>query len=330
MSRPAASFGLATLLLLGSVVLSVSVGSEPVSLARLLHDPGSLDRTLIVSARLPRIALAALAGGGLSVVGAAFQALLRNPLADPYILGVSGGAALGATIAIALGASALSTLGLSVLPVAAFAGGLLATAVVYWVAHRAGPTSGTSILLAGVIVNALASALITLVKTLVSASRAQELLFWLTGFLDVPTPASLAVVAFYVLVGSALLVRDAGQLNLLALGESSAQHLGVDLQRLERRVFFACSAVVGAIVSVTGLIGFVGLCVPHFLRRLSGPDHRTLLPLSFFVGAAALVLCDAAARVSFRRLGTEPPVGAVTALVGGPLFLLLLARKSGP
>jgi len=327
MSRLAATVTGAALLLAGSVLLAISVGSEPVSLARVFSEPNSLDRTLVVSARLPRVLLAALAGGGLSVVGAAFQALLRNPLADPYILGVSGGAAFGATLAIALGLTAVTTLGVSLLPFAAFAGGLASTALVYFIARRGGPTSGTSILLAGVIVNALASALITLLKTLVSASRAQELLFWLTGFLDVPTPLSLAVVATYVLAGSAVLIRDAGRLNLLALGEASATHLGVDLPRLERRVFLACSAVVGAIVSVTGLIGFVGLCVPHLLRRLNGPDHRALLPLSFVVGAGALVLCDAAARVSFRLLGTEPPVGAVTALIGGPIFLLLLARR---
>lgn len=327
MSRQALVVVGAGVFLIAAIALSVSVGTEPVSFARVWADPTSLDRTLIVSARLPRVLLAALAGGGLSVVGAAFQALLRNPLADPYILGVSGGAAFGATLAIAVGASAVSVIGVSLLPFAAFMGGLASTALVYTIARRGGPTSGTSILLAGVIVNALASALITLLKTLVSASRAQELLFWLTGFLDVPTPFSLGVVALYVLGGSALLVRDAGRMNLLALGEASAAHLGVDLPRLERRVFFACSAIVGAIVSVTGLIGFVGLCVPHVLRRLSGPDHRSLLPLSFVVGAGALVLCDAAARLSFRLLGTEPPVGAVTALIGGPVFLALLAKR---
>jgi iron complex transport system permease protein len=316
----------ASLVLVASVVLAASVGTESVSLSKVWNEPESLDRTLVVAARLPRIALAALAGGGLSVVGAAFQALLRNSLADPYILGVSGGAALGATLAIALGATAVSTLGLSLLPLAAFLGGIASTVLVYAIARRGGSPSGTSILLAGVIVNALASALITLLKTLVSASRAQELLFWLTGFLDVPTPRSLLVIAVYVVVGSLFLIRESGRMNLLALGEASATHLGVDLQGMEKRVFFACSAIVGAIVSVTGLIGFVGLCVPHIVRRVAGPDHRVLLPLSFVVGASSLVLCDAAARLSFRLLGTEPPVGAVTALVGGPVFLWLLSR----
>jgi iron complex transport system permease protein len=177
-----------------------------------------------------------------------------------------------------------------------------------------------------VIVNALASSAITFVKSLLTASKAQELLFWLMGFLDVPSTASLASVTAFVLVGFLVLLFDAGRMNLLALGQEPASHLGVDVGRMERRVFFACSAMVGAIVSVTGLIGFVGLVVPHALRRLVGPDHRLLLPLSLLVGAAALVLCDLLSRVAFRALGTEPPVGAITALLGGPVFLLILAR----
>jgi len=277
--------------------------------------------------RLPRIALAALAGGGLAAVGVAFQAILRNPLAEPYVLGVSGGAALGATIAIvAAGSIATAWLGF-VVPAAALVGGLGATALVYAVAHAGGASSGASILLAGVIVNAIAGALITFIKTLVSASKAQELLFWLMGFLDVPSPLTLLMLVAYVGAGAAVLVADSGRMNLLALGDEPAQHLGVDVRALERRVYFACSLVVGAIVSVTGLIGFVGLVVPHALRRILGPDHRVLVPVSLISGGAMLVLCDLVARLSFQWIGTEPPVGAVTALVGGPLFLLLLRRR---
>jgi iron complex transport system permease protein len=175
-----------------------------------------------------------------------------------------------------------------------------------------------------VVVNSIASAAITFLKTLVTASKAQELLFWLMGFLDVHAWSSVAFVAVYVFGGLAVLLADAGRLNLLALGDDAAGSLGVDVRRLERRVFFACSAVVGAIVSLTGLIGFVGLVVPHALRRLAGPDVRLLLPASFFAGGAVLVGCDLVSRMLFRWLHTEPPVGAVTALVGGPLFLLLL------
>ena len=315
----------AAAVVLGTFALSVALGAEPVSIGRALADPASLDRVILVEVRLPRAVLAALSGGGLAVVGAAFQALLRNPLAEPYVLGVSGGAALGATLAIAIGLSAAGLAGAALVPGAALLGGLGATALVYGVA-RGG--SGTAILLAGVMVNAVAAALITFLKTFVPPSRAQQLLRWLTGFIDLPTPLGLAAVAVYVAAGAGVLLADAARLNLLALGDDTAETLGLDVRALTRRVFLASSCVVGAIVSVTGLIGFVGLVVPHAVRRLAGPDHRRLLPLSMAAGAALLLACDLAARVSFRWLYTEPPVGAVTAVVGGPVFLVLL-RKAG-
>ena len=327
--RPSSrTFALAAFaVLLATMALAVANGAEPVSLARALTDPGSLDRTLLIEVRLPRVLLGALAGGGLSLVGAAFQALLRNPLAEPYVLGVSGGAALGATLAIALGLSATGWLGAALIPGAALLGGLGATFLVYGVARggRAG-ASGASILLAGVMVNAIAAALITFLKTMVTPSKAQQLLRWLTGFIDLPSTVGLVAVSIYVTLGTAVLLRDAARLNLLALGDEAAGTVGLDVRALERRVFLASSCVVGAIVSVTGLIGFVGLVVPHALRRLAGPDHRSLLPLSLAMGGAMVVACDLVARLSFRWLHTEPPVGAVTALIGGPVFLMLLKR----
>lgn len=332
--RAAVALALAVALLVVALLLAATFGTEHVSLARALDDPASLDRTILLRARLPRVALAAVAGGGLGVVGAAFQALLRNPLAEPYVLGVSGGAALGATIALVAGVGALSlalgpiTLaGSALVPVAALAGGIGATLLVYFLARSRGPMSGADVLLAGVIVNAMAGAAITFVKTIVSASKAQELLFWLMGFLDVPSAGALAAISAYVAAGTAVLWLDAGRLNLLALGEEAAAHLGVEVASLERRVFFASSLVVGAIVSVTGLIAFVGLVVPHAVRRLVGPDLRLLLPLCLLGGAATLVACDLASRAAFVWLGTEPPVGAVTALLGGPVFLALLRRR---
>lgn len=314
-------------LLLGAIGTGIHLGSEPTSLLRAWREPNSLDRVLILEARMPRVFLGALAGGGLAATGAAFQALLRNPLAEPYVLGVSGGAALGASIAIAFGASMLTLLGASLIPVAALLGGLAATTLVYFIARNSGSSSGTTLLLAGVIVNALASALITFLKTLVDASRTQELLFWLMGFLDVPTSTALLAVTLCSLGGTLALWADAGRLHLLALGEEPATHVGVDVPALERRIFFFCSLIVGAIVSATGLIGFVGLVVPQGLRKILGPDPRALIPLSFLLGAASLVLCDTGGRLLFRITGTEPPVGAITALLGGPLFLLLLARR---
>ncbi len=166
-------------------------------------------------------------------------------------------------------------------------------------------SAGTSILLAGVMVNSIASALITAQKSLVSPSRAQHLMRWLTGFIDLSSPLALPLVAGYVALGVAVILADAGRLNLLALGDETAQTLGVDVRALERRVFLASSGVVGAIVSVTGLIGFVGLVVPHVVRRFVGPDHRRLLPCSILLGASALVLCDLGARLIFLGSGTR-------------------------
>jgi iron complex transport system permease protein len=330
--RTRSSFGvvLVSLLTLAlAILLGVSFGTEPVSLLRAVTDQASLDHAIVFGVRLPRVLLGAVAGAGLSIVGVALQALLRNPLAEPYVLGVSGGSAVGATVAILLGVSSSTSLGASIVPLFALAGGLGATGLVHTLAAAAPESRGASVLLAGVVVNAIASAAITFVKTLVTQSKAQELLFWLTGFLDVPSRASLVAMAAYVAIGTAVLLRDAARLNVLSLGDDAAEHLGVSVRGVERRTYLASALVVGAIVSVTGLIGFVGLLVPHGLRRVVGPDARVLMPASLGFGAAALVLCDLVSRAAFRFLHTEPPVGAVTALIGGTLFLLLLRRRSG-
>jgi len=327
----------AALAALVAVALAIAVG-EPVSFTLAFSDASSLDHAIVFRARIPRVVLGLLVGAGLATTGAAYQGLLRNPLAEPYVLGVSGGAALGATLAIA----AASVLTLPVVAtttfvaLAAAVSGGLATLFVWIVASRATNLVGrddvmrghaTSILLAGVVVNAIAAGAITFVKTVVRASTAQQLLFWLAGFLDVPTPTALAVVALAVGLGAAILLPVAPRLNLLAMGDEHAAHLGVEVRALERRVFLASSIVVGAVVATSGMIGFVGLLVPHLVRRLFGPDHRLILPLSLVFGGATLVACDLLARATFRFLGTEPPVGAITALIGGPLFLFLLARR---
>lgn len=333
-----------TLAVAGAAVVAAACAGvalgEPISWARALFDASSIDHAIVFRARLPRVLLGLLVGAGLAVTGGAYQGLLRNPLAEPYVLGVAGGAALGATLAIALAGlvPALATfVSASLAAVFAALFGGLATLLVYALATRTVPAGGrddalrghaTSILLAGVIVNAIAAGAITFVKTIVRASTAQQLLFWLAGFVDVPTTAALSIVAVAVLAGGAALVREAPRLNLLAMGEEHAAHLGADVRALERRVFLASSIVVGAVVSTCGMIGFVGLLVPHLVRRIAGPDHRILLPASFLFGGAALVACDLGARLTFRWLGTEPPVGAITALVGGPLFLVLLARRT--
>jgi iron complex transport system permease protein len=311
-----------------AVALGVAFGTDSISLAKALGDPTSLDHYIVFEVRLPRVMLAAIAGAGLSIVGVALQALLRNPLAEPFVLGVSGGAAVGATIVIHLGLSTMTMLGTSLIPLGAMAGGLAATALVHALAAAAGGSRSTTVLLAGVIVNAIASSAITTIKTLVEPVKAQELLYWLVGNLERPmSPASIGVLAAYVGVGSAVLFRDAARLNVMSLGEDAAEHLGIRIRHVELRTLIASSLVVGAIVSATGLIGFVGLFVPHILRRVLGADARTIMPASLVLGAAALVLCDLLSRGAFRAFDRELPVGVITAMLGGPLFLVLLKRR---
>ena len=274
---------------------------------------------------MPRVCLGAVAGAGLAAVGAALQSVLRNPLADPYILGVSGGAALGATVAIAVGIGGGPVFAAAGVPAASFAGGAGATALV-WTLGRGGRAGGASILLAGVVINSIAYACILFVEAFADPGKLQSLVWWLMGYLDAPTWSQLAFVTLYAALGMAILLADAARINVLSLGDEPAASLGVEIRTVERRVLFACAAVVGAIVSATGPVGFVGLVVPQAMRRMLGPDLRVLLPVSILAGAATLVACDLAVRMIAPVVHTEVPVGAVTALLGGPMFLALLFR----
>jgi iron complex transport system permease protein len=307
-------------------LIALRVGAEPVSMYDALMVPASMDRTIVLALRLPRVMLACLAGAALSASGASLQVTLRNPLAEPFVLGVSGGAALGASLALLLGLTQDGWLGALLLPLAALLGGLTATALVLGWAR--GRDARVTALLAGVAINAIASAIITFLKSAVSPQRAQAMMFWLTGFLDVPSSRALSVLAMYVAVGLAGLLWIAPRLNLLALGEESAAALGVDVPRVTRTSLVLASLLTGAVVSLTGLIGFVGLVVPHVLRRRYGPDLRRLLPASALMGACLLVVCDAVSRALFMWLHTEVPVGAITALLGGPFFLVALRRRA--
>jgi iron complex transport system permease protein len=310
-----------------AVSFGIAFGSGSASLADLFAG-GTRAHDVIVGYRLPRVLLGVVTGAGLAAVGAAFQTVLRNPLAEPYVLGVSGGSALGATIAIALGLGGLGLFGAAGVPAAAFLGGAAATAVV-WGLVRSGQAAGASILLAGVVVNSIAGACMMLIEALADPGKVQSVVWWLMGYLDVPSWGQLAFVSGYVASGLTVLLFDAGRMNLLSLGDEPAASLGVDVRSLERRTFFACTAVVGAVVSATGLIGFVGLVVPQAMRRVLGPDLRVVLPASALAGGATLVACDLLVRMLAQRVHTELPVGAVTALVGGPVFLILLGRRRG-
>jgi iron complex transport system permease protein len=293
-----------------------------VASALLAREPQGAAADIVLRVRLPRVLLSLAVGASLAVSGVLFQALLRNPLADPFVLGVSGGAALAGSAALVLG----SALGLSyaAVPPAAFAGAVLSTLLLGLVSGARGRASATSLLLTGVVFNAFASAGIVFLASLSGLTEGANLFLWLIGSLSAVRVDAAGWVALFVLVGLACAVPLARSLNLLTLGEEPALQLGVEVERVQRLLLVAASLMVGAAVSVAGLIGFVGLIIPHLLRLLIGPDHRLLLPAAALAGAAFLLLCDSAARS--LPGGRELPVGAITALVGGPLFLWLLRR----
>jgi iron complex transport system permease protein len=254
-----------------------------------------------------------------------FQALLRNPLADPFVLGVSGGAALAGVAVLSLGAGL--GLGAGAVPLAAFAGALGATALLFAVAGWRGRLAATTLLLTGVVFNAFASAAIVFLASLGGMTEGTSIFLWLIGTLSAARPDMLGALALLLVLGLAGTLPRARALDLLTFGEDTAEQLGIAVERTKRWLLLASALVVGGAVSVSGLIGFVGLVVPHTLRLLLGPDHRLLLPAAALGGAAFLVACDTAARTILP--GRELPVGAITALAGGPLFLVLLRRQAG-
>ena len=311
------SLGLLALGLGALMLLAVGVGTTSIDPWAAWHG-----EAYVLALRLPRVLLAAAAGAGLAVAGVTFQALLRNPLADPYVVGVSGGAALGGVIALVLGLSLAWAL-----PLCAFAGAVLSTLLLFALAQARGRTDPLTLLLIGVVFNAFAAAVVTFFKAVVTPTKAQEILFWLMGVVGVEPAAVLVPLFAYVALGCLGLWWLAGPLNLLSLGDDDAAALGLPVGRARFAAFLAASLLVGAVVAVTGMIGFVGLIVPHVLRRLGRADHRWLVPAAALAGAGFLVLADAVARLMFYTFGTELPVGVVTAFTGGPFFLALLLRR---
>ena len=315
-----------TALLLASIVLACLIGSVHIDLARALQSSlaDNTDRVILFHTRLPRVLLAAVVGGALATAGVALQGLLRNPLAEPHLIGVSGGAALGAVVAVIVGGRTAFTEG-AVLPLAAAAGALLSMGVIYRLALVHGRLQPYILLLAGVIYNAFAGALIMCVNAIADFYQAQGILYWLMGNLATQSYQLVAVVAAYSALGAGWLLLQARQLNVLSLGDEGALQLGVDVHRVRRATFLAASFLVGAVVSVSGMIGFVGLIVPHVMRLILGADHRLLLPASLLAGATFLVWADTVARTALGVV--EIPVGVVTALCGGPFFVYLLKRE---
>lgn len=280
-------------------------------------EPGT-ERSILLQLRLPRVAAAAVTGGSLAVSGALFQALLRNPLAEPYLLGVSSGAALGAVGALTLGLGG----GPAVLTLAALAGALVAIGVVFRVAWTAGRLDTRVLILAGVVCAAFFSACVMLLLTFSRENALRAALLWTMGSLGGVSWTSTGVLCAYALPVTAVAVAMGRDLNALAMGEETAAHLGTSVETVKRAAYLTASLLAAAAVSVAGVIGFVGLVVPHAVRLLWGADHRLLVPASFLGGAALLVAADAAARTAARPM--EIPVGVVTALIGVPFFLLLL------
>ena len=320
--RGRSALALAALLLLAAcVIFGIAVGGVPLSLADLWSGEGAAGKAarLIASLRAPRVALAALVGACLALAGAALQSLLKNPLADPFLIGTSGGAATGAAVASLLGVSPLLS------PGAAFAGAAVSSVAVAALARRGGRLDLQRLLLAGLIANAFFSAVLLGVFSLASAETARTMLFWMMGSLADATPGKPLALLPYAAIGAAALLASSSRLNLFAVGEENAAALGVDTEKAKAFVFLAASLLTGAAVAFAGVIGFVGLLVPHAARAIMrGNDQRVLLPFSALLGASLLVAADALSRVVAAP--SELPIGAVTAAIGAPLFAWLLLR----
>lgn len=285
-----------------------------------------MELRILLEVRAPRVFMAALLGGALAVAGVAFQALLRNPLADPFVLGVSGGASLGGVLAIALGAGSLGLLGAGlVVPVFAFAGALATLMLVQSIATVDGRMSVYTVLLTGVIFNAFSGAIIFFLQSVASLEQLHEIVFYLMGRIPTLPFAQIGVLGALILLAVFALFLRSREFNAMSLGEEGAAYLGVDVERSKRVTFVLGSLLTALSVAAAGMIGFVGLIVPHILRLILGPDHRLLVPVAFFGGAAFLVIADWVSRVAVAP--NELPVGVITAAVGGPFFLVLLRRR---
>ncbi|HEX2187351.1 MAG TPA: iron ABC transporter permease [Longimicrobiaceae bacterium] len=326
--RPLLRLALLAAALVAALLLATRVGAVPLGVREIADavagegDPTTV--AIVRRLRLPRSLLAALVGGALAASGAVFQALLRNPLADPYVMGVAGGAAVGAVAAVALGGFAASA---APVTLAAFAGAVVAMLLVFRIAAAAGRALDTRVLLlAGVVAGSFFNALILLALTFADADSFRSAIFWMMGSFSGATWRGDALLAAFLVPGLALLFALSRPLNLLAVGEETAAYLGTRVERVKALAYGVASLVTAAAVAASGVIGFVGLVVPHVVRLVWGGDHRFLLPASVLLGATFLVLADALARVAAAP--TELPVGVVTAFVGVPFFVWLLRRRA--
>ena len=318
---PVAGILLLLIILIAAIAAAISVGSAHVSW-RAAFAGETIASSILFDVRLPRVLVAALVGAILGIAGSTFQTLLRNPFADPFILGVSGGAAAGAAIATAAGLARYP----AVVPVVAFIGACAATVAVFVLARRREYTDATRLLLAGLVLNAFFSAVILIAFALSRSSDLTAALRWMMGTLFGATWSDVVLLAVFLIPAVVILAALANDLRLLVFGEDDAKSRGVDVERVKRIGFGVSSIVTGAAVAVSGIIGFVGLLVPHLVRLIWRGDYRLLRPLSALGGAILLVVADAVSRAIVPS--AELPVGAFTALLGVPFFLSLLRRSA--
>lgn len=307
-----------------------SVGTQKISWTKAFAGPGqkpgeNINYEILVRVRLPRVILAALVGAALACSGVVLQAILRNPLADPYILGISSGAGLGVITAVLLGIT-WTFWGGSPIGIFAFVGALITVWLVWYIGHFTGKSQVTSLLLAGVVINAFFSAIIMFLTSIAKSEQVYSTIFWLMGNITETSFPVLWVSASCILTGIIVLFAICHRLNVLALGQDEAKGLGVDTAKTRIIAFCSAAFITAIAVSLSGLIGFVGLIIPHGVRLTFGPDHRQLLPLSAIIGAGFLVIADTIARIIVAP--AQLPVGVITAIAGGPFFLILLAKYS--
>lgn len=311
----------------GSVKIPISDVVEILKAFLTRQDYGDLRAShvfIVTEVRMPRIILSALVGGILSVIGASFQAIFKNPMADPYVMGVSSGAAFGATLAIVLGlGSGLGIIGLSGISLMAFVGALSTVFIVYNLARHGQKVSTISILLAGIVINAILSACISMMM-LFFQNDMDRIITWTMGSFNSSTWNQVYLLTPVALLGLVFLLSQSRTLNAMVMGEEEAKTLGVNVERVKKMTLGISSLLAAFAVSMSGIIGFVGLIVPHFFRMLLGPNHKMLIPASFVGGAIFLLACDTMARSLIENM--EIPVGIITAILGGPFFLVLLQK----
>jgi iron complex transport system permease protein len=325
--RWALSITVALLFLVGGCIISLVSGSAGIPLNQILgilfKGRGSAEYSILLDIRLPRIILGFAIGGGLSISGVILQAMFRNPLVEPYTLGISGGAALGAALCITLRLSRL--LPDTALPLSGFIGTCLVILPIYLVNMRKKMLNVQGLLLTGVMMSFISSSLVILILAISRTEDLHSIIFWIMGSLEEPNWFLIMIAVFVSLFCLSLSYFFSIDMNALSLGEEEAIHLGIDTERIKKRLFLIACLLTGVSVAVSGLIGFVGLIIPHFVRMLVGYDHRLLLIVSFLSGAGFLIFCDTIARTVISPI--ELPVGVVTGILGGSIFVYVLNRK---